>query len=186
MLSNLATAVSLIVLLATVIAWRWSYISREVTVWGRSDERGDVEHARRLQVIVDAGRIGVLEVLSVDPEPVAGRPWYRAEVHARALYDAWGPYSNAWRQSGRYPALAGFRAGRHGVGAASPGGRSHWVILPFWPLALVSAPLPAVWLRRHLTALRARRRRARGLCASCGYDMRSSPSRCPECGVVAA
>jgi len=54
--------------------------------------------------------------------------------------------------------------------------------LPYWTIALAFAALPAAQVRRLLRALRARRRRAEGRCPACGYDLRASPDRCPECG----
>jgi hypothetical protein len=53
--------------------------------------------------------------------------------------------------------------------------------IPNWFVMLISAILPAWWL------IQARRwRKRKGMCPQCGYDMRATPQRCPECGMVAA
>jgi hypothetical protein len=55
--------------------------------------------------------------------------------------------------------------------------------LPHWVLALVFALPPIV---SAVQRSRAGRKRSRGLCPQCGYDLRASPDRCPECGAAAA
>jgi hypothetical protein len=72
------------------------------------------------------------------------------------------------------------------VGMAVAGGnvRSDYrfVTLPYWALVAMLAVAP-VWA--FVGALRRRRRRRRPeLCAVCGYDLRASPYRCPECGAA--
>lgn len=54
------------------------------------------------------------------------------------------------------------------------------VIIPHWMLAAAAGVLPAWWMIRRRRASRLRP----GHCRRCGYDLRATPDRCPECGQV--
>lgn len=80
----------------------------------------------------------------------------------------------------------------------APTGRSWWkpitvreetmlyhgraIILKLWFLAVMTSALPACWTIRVVPKVRARLRIRSIRCASCGYDLRASQARCPECG----
>jgi hypothetical protein len=63
------------------------------------------------------------------------------------------------------------------------GWRARMVVLPWWVLVALFGAAP---MYRMVTAWkRARFKRLNpGLCDSCGYDLRATPDRCPECGAA--
>jgi hypothetical protein len=79
--------------------------------------------------------------------------------------------------------LAGTNCFRHSLLRGASADTIWYFHTPAWLLVLITAIVPAWWAysRRRNQAARARER---GLCPSCGYDLRASPERCPECGAV--
>jgi hypothetical protein len=100
---------------------------------------------------------------------------------------------SAWRWGGLFQYAFSFRRmmlpqiERSQSVMASPVGRVHdsltasfnTIDVPLWMLVLASA-MPAVLAWR----ARIRARDRTGLCPTCGYDLRATPKRCPECGTV--
>jgi hypothetical protein len=85
---------------------------------------------------------------------------------------------------GRVPGVVAYDAYDHLYAYAIAGGqavtRKRVVAVPHWLAALPLAAFPAAVLVRRR---RARRKMlASCACAGCGYDLRATPDRCPECG----
>jgi len=76
-------------------------------------------------------------------------------------------------------------AGRYPIPSFSGPRRCWQIIIQNWAvvMALAICSVPCVMGIRRLHISRQRKRC--GLCVSCGYDLRESKDRCPECGVIA-
>ncbi len=59
-------------------------------------------------------------------------------------------------------------------------GHSYDISLPHWLIVIATAIPPAWWI----VSFRRRRRLRGGCCTVCGYDLRATPDRCPECGTA--
>jgi hypothetical protein len=89
----------------------------------------------------------------------------------------WGFYLERIDQPLRYRFAGGRQQGRR---------EKFSLTVPHWLIVVLSAALP---VRRAVTRRRQRVLSGRlrlGLCPTCGYDLRASPDRCPECGTVDA
>jgi hypothetical protein len=58
---------------------------------------------------------------------------------------------------------------------------SYFKRMPYWEIQGIFGILPFCWI-----AMKLRRPKAKTspVCVTCGYDLRATPDRCPECGTV--
>jgi len=83
-----------------------------------------------------------------------------------------------------------FAVARRSYPYASRSGRAPYLsvdtslYLPYWLIILICI-VPSAWWLLVLRQKRLRAARAlNGRCLSCGYDLRATPERCPECGAT--
>jgi hypothetical protein len=58
-----------------------------------------------------------------------------------------------------------------------------WIAVPFWALALMVGPFPAINMTRGVRRYRRRKPKYPNGCRQCGYDLTGNVSgNCPECG----
>ena len=185
-LLNLLTALSLLLCVAACVLWvrsYWTFSEAGYHVGRCFERRYDVRYkSDSIHLTVDRGRFYVEHsweqcdrVVGPPPLYTEGRHWDWFEYHGRSGGDRYA--GRAWDlQSGGF----GMQRGSGGFDGLTLG--VTLVGIPAWALALGFATAPAI------TATRWRRRgpQRRGRCASCGYDLRATPGRCPECGTIAA
>jgi hypothetical protein len=103
--------------------------------------------------------------------------------------ESWGHLSGAATGIGygvRRWGFAGFAGGdiQGGVGTGGMAYKfrdDYWTV-PYWVLVLVASAYPLLLVVGRTRGRAARARVRNGQCPSCGYDLRASPERCPECG----
>ena len=163
-LLNALAAVSTLLLVATCVHWVRSYRLTDQLKLTRAMGRAPQKWGCECTIDFCAGEMGV----TVWGEHAASRIPAAANwsVHS---YRFSAPPTTFWGRRGFTPL-------HHDV---DPGKMwQYWIYLPVWLPVLLTLILPAVTVVAWLT----RKRAKEGHCNFCGYDVRATPERCPECG----
>ena len=167
-LVNALTVLSLLLALASAVLWVRSYWRADRMDWTRPFDPA----TERPFIGLASSRGGVtihFGVFSSGPRSRWVKSGWDWDTYAHSPI-VW-PAKNVANRGG-----FGLRSG------ANAFGRRGVVVFPAWLPTGVFAVLPLV---RGASFVRRRRRVREGHCEKCGYDLRATPERCPECGAAA-
>jgi hypothetical protein len=175
---TLASALSLLLCAAACALWVRSYFADDCVGYARN--AADGLHRRVLAVEASDGQVWLTwwsrdYTATANARDAATR---RGLPKAGWFYLRSGPLSGAAADNSLLESMGFHFWLREPVTALDT---SSEVGAPFWAVALACLAAPVLWFRQ---ARRGHARRRAGLCARCGYDLRASPQRCPECGAA--
>lgn len=172
-LFTLCSAVSLLLCVAVVTLWIRSYSTSDSLLLYGADVGVCDRTAECFRGVV---RIAWFADVSAVND---GRPrlllWsHPADEQTEEFFTGWFPVQSVlgfgYKETPSLPAFPG---------SASNSAAWKAIQFPLWFPALITALLPTM---KALQAALHRRHRRSGKCPACGYDLRASPDRCPECG----
>jgi hypothetical protein len=160
---NAAIVLSLLLCMATAIEWHRS-------------ERG-YEHLFHTNRAGTSARVEIYHgAFDLALGPGSPQTYFRDGWYCGSLSDD----SIATPQT-VFPAAPSFRLVHCQIRTFNIRGSGWDILFPMWLACAIFATLPISWAIRMI--FRSRRNRS-GHCQSCGYDLRATPDRCPECGTI--
>jgi hypothetical protein len=194
-LLNLVTVLSLLLCVAACVLWVRSYSVQDSVLWVCSPDTADGSvDLRTYAVVTVRGGVGfgrernnytaaMLRDDGFEPGTFRKRvlkpaKWTVAPTHRYVSIDfeSTTPYSTSrmMRWAGPWPA---FEAQWKKQPLQQFDVSAQRLAIPYWLAAVVTAVLPVARAARRLW-----RTPLPGHCRRCGYDLRATPGRCPECG----
>ena len=171
---TLASALSLLLCAGAVAFWIRGYSVEDRVRWIRADQAG----WRALTAINARGRLAITALREpTGATPVGGST---GVSYQRESLGTFVPEANidpvaAWEFGGTIyqptNSVAHF-----------PSVRYQLLVIPWWQFTTTAAFAPLVWLSGSTRRWRKSQRVRTSQCKRCGYDLRASPNRCPECG----
>jgi hypothetical protein len=173
-LVTLAAVVSLLLSIATVVLWMRSYFIADGW-WDSREDRLVVAGTQQGAIFLDHATLN--SGPAATPMGIHRFKWKVSPGSGTPAPDPgvvreWTFLGFHWfiSEGGSGPAPGGF--------FTTP---PRWQVrVPLWFIATLFALFPLRWM------IRARCAAGPGRCTSCGYDLRATPDRCPECGAVPA
>jgi len=178
-LFTILAAVSLALCLATTVACAvtgyWSYTRRgNVRLW----KSGDGVRSVCYEVDVDKQKIHFTKtwgsLRAINPR------------RGRLPTIAFVPLPGSWSFCGIYYDTTMVTASPGPVRSPGTFERIATFSVNYDRIPLLTLPLAIWFLRSRWILARQRQRRRHNFCGNCGYDLRATPDRCPECGAVPA
>ena len=180
---NALTALSLLLCLATVVLWAYSY--RHIPFLNRQLQSRDTRTFWVVELCVSSGQLqfGIDRARwnqTLDPYPVHWTYGRDGNRDNNSLYENRLP-GPRWSIGHLVEYSSTYSASANWTRMDKSDNRDDVFYAPIALLFILSASLPA-W--RLNSRLRRNRRTGKGLCPICNYDLRATPDRCPECGMV--
>jgi hypothetical protein len=179
-LFNLFAAASAVLFVATAAIGIRGFFANDRLLYSRFDYDGAWVYWVQWELGAGKGGMGISRIVQASPS--AQGPAMIQRFHHPLLHRTQPVGYPDFKFDGTQPKFGfSFRHFAHGTAGNRPRAYAFQIIVPIWILFLAFGGWPLLagllWRKR-------RDQRMKGKCLSCGYDLRATPKRCPECGTV--